>query len=543
MTTPAATADGETSPRRVDVLVVGAGFSGLYQLHLLRSRGFRVLVLEAGDDVGGTWYWNRYPGARCDIESMAYSYSFDDSLQQQWHWPHRFAYQPDILRYARHVAERFDLRRDIRFCARVETASFDQARGEWTLTTTSGERHVAPFCVMATGCLSVPKHPDIPGVQDFAGPLYHTADWPTAGVDFHGQRVGIVGTGSSGIQCIPLVAAKARHLTVFQRSPNFSVPSWNAPLPPAREAEIKRGYAHLRAKARNSLAGDFLDENVLALAEAPPQVQRRELERSWRAGGFDIQYRFSDLFTNEAAAAVAADFVRERIRDVVHDPEVAERLCPYDHPLGAKRLCVDDGYFQTYNRDNVTLVDLRATPIETLVAEGVRTGGTTHALDALVLATGFDAMTGALTRIDIRGRDGRSLRDAWTGGPGIYLGLAVAGFPNLFTITGPGSPSVMTNMFTAIEQHVRWVGECLSHLREHGIGRIEAEADAQSRWVAHVNETANATFYPRANSWYVGANVPGKSRVFMAYVAGMKSYSDICDAVAANGYEGFILQR
>jgi cyclohexanone monooxygenase len=533
--------DGKDLRNRRDVVVVGAGFAGMYMLHLLRQRGFRVQVLEAGDDVGGTWYWNRYPGARCDIDSMAYSYSFDDDLQQEWHWPHRFAYQADILRYARHVAERFDLRRDILFGTEVTSAVFDEDASEWTLTTAHGERYIAPFCIMATGCLSVPKVPDIPGLDDFAGALYHTADWPREEIDFSGQSVGIIGTGSSGIQCIPIIARQAKHLTVFQRTPNFNVPSWNAPIPPEQEAEIKKNCAYYREKARHSISADFLDEARLELAEASDEVRRQELEKCWQAGGFDIQYAFSDLFTSEEASDIACEFVRDKIREIVRDPKVAETLCPYDHPIGSKRLCVDDAYYQTYNRDNVMLADLRCTPIKRIVPEGVRASDTTFELDALVLATGFDAMTGALTRIDIRGRDGRSLREAWAGGPRAYLGLAIADFPNLFTITGPGSPSVLTNMMVAIEQHVNWVGDCLVHMREHGIVEIEASTAAQDDWVRHVNETAEATLYPRANSWYVGANVPGKARVFMPYVAGQGPYKEICDRIAGYHYEGFKL--
>ncbi len=530
---------GTSQTETFDIAVVGAGFAGMYLLHVLRQEGFRVVVLEAGDGVGGTWYWNRYPGARCDIDSMAYSYSFDDALQQEWHWPHRFAYQPDILRYARHVADRFDLRRDIRFGFTVTQAVFDDAGSSWTLTSEDGTKIAARFCVMATGCLSVPKVPDVPGVENFAGPVYHTANWPQEGVDFSGRRVGVIGTGSSGIQCIPLIADQAEALTVFQRTPNFNMPSWNGPLAKETEAEIKANYGYYRDKARNSLSADFWDENRMALMEASPEERRRELEACWQAGGFDIQYAFSDLFTDEQASEIACEFVRDKIREIVEDPQVAEALCPRDHPLGSKRLCVDDRYYQTYNRPHVRLVDLRRSPIETVTAEGVRVGDELIELDDLVLATGFDAMTGALTRIDIRGRDGLSLRDAWAAGPRSYLGLAIAGFPNLFTITGPGSPSVLTNMMVAIEQHVEWVRECLVDLRARGVSSIEATEAAQEDWVRHVAETAEGTLYPRANSWYVGANVPGKARVFMAYVGGQKPYSDICDRVADNDYEGF----
>ena len=510
-------------------------------LHYMRERGFRARVLEAASDVGGTWYWNRYPGARCDVESRSYSYSFSEAWQQDWHWPHRYACQPDILRYAQAFAERHDLRRDIHFDTRVDSAVFDEDKSEWTLACDGGARFAARFCVMATGCLSAPKVPDIPGIDDFQGRLCHTANWPWDEVDFSGQRVGVIGTGSSGIQCIPIIARQARHLTVFQRTPNFSVPSWNEALSAEEEADIKGHYAGLRDKARRSVSGDFPDENFMTLSSATPEQRERQLERSWRQGGFNLQYAFSDLLSDPAANEVAAEFVRNKIRQAVHDPAVAEMLCPKTHPIATKRLCVDDDYFETYNRTNVTLVDLRKTPIDRVTAGGVRTGDMDYPLDCLVLATGFDAMTGALTKIDPRGSNGVSLRDKWAEGARSYLGLAVAGFPNLFTVTGPGSPSVLCNMVLAIEQHVEWIGACLCYLRAKGVRRIEAREEAENGWVAQVNDDAERTLYPRANSWYVGANVPDKARVFLPYVSGFNSYSDICDRVAANDYEGFQL--
>ncbi len=529
--------------RRCDVIVVGAGFSGMYLLHHLRERGFDARAIEAGGDVGGTWYWNRYPGARCDIESLAYSYSFDEAWQQEWRWKERYSVQPDILDYARAFAERFDLRRDIHFETRVRSARFDPERNEWTLATDRGSRFVAPFCVMATGCLSVPKVPDLPGIDDFEGERYHTARWPHETVDFSGKRTGIIGTGSSAVQSIPVIARQAKHLTVFQRTPNFSIPAWQGPLTDEEDRRTKRDYAKYRAISRRSICGDFAEENVMALLEATPGERERELEKRWRLGGFHYQYAFSDALTDPEANAIAADFVRDRIRERVHDPEVAEILCPRDHPFGTKRLCVDTDYYETFNRDNVTLVDLRRTPISNIGRRAVVTSAAELELDALVLATGFDAMTGALTSIDIRGPGGVSLEDEWEGGARSYLGLAVAGFPNLFTVTGPGSPSVLANMMVAIEQHVQWIVGCLSHLREHGIERIEARAEAQQAWVEHVNESAERTLYPRANSWYVGANVPGKARVFLPYVNGVKTYDDICERVRAKGYEGFRLDR
>ena len=535
----AASTAGGSAARRRDVIIVGAGFSGMYMLHHLRELGFRAQVIEAADGVGGTWYWNRYPGARCDVESRAYSYSFDEAWQQEWRWPERYSVQPDILEYARAFSERFDLRRDVRFRTRVTRALFDEERNEWTLDTGEGARFTAPVCVMATGCLSVPKAPDLPGLDDFEGERYHTAKWPHEPVDFTGKRVGVIGTGSSAVQCIPIIARQARHLTVFQRTPNFSIPAWQAPLSDAEDRRTKREYSKYREIARNSIAGDFAEENVMALLPATPRERERELEKRWRLGGFHYQYAFSDLLTDPAANAIAAEFVRGKIRARVKDPELAETLCPRDHPFGTKRLCVDTGYYETYNRGNVTLVDLRRTPILRITPEGVRTRGAEHACDALVLATGFDAMTGALTGIEVRGRGGASLGEAWAGGARTYLGLAVAGFPNLFTVTGPGSPSVLANMMVAIEQHVQWIGACLGHARERGLGCIEARVEAQDAWVEHVNRTADRTLYPRADSWYVGANVPGKPRVFLPYVNGVRSYDDVCRRVVSQGYEGF----
>ena len=537
----AARAVPDAEPERCDVIIVGAGFSGMYMLHHLRELGFRARAIETARDVGGTWYWNRYPGARCDIESLAYSYSFDEEWQQQWRWRDRYAVQPDILQYARAFSERFDLRCDIRFETRVSSARFDDERREWTLATDRGTRFVAPFCVMATGCLSVPKVPDLPGIEDFEGELYHTARWPHEGVSFAGKRTGIIGTGSSAIQSIPIIANEAKHLSVFQRTPNFSIPAWQGPLTDEEDQRTKRDYAQYRALSRNSICGDFAEENVMALLEAAPGARERELEKRWQMGGFNYQYAFSDALIEPEANEIAAEFVRDKIRARVEDPEVAEMLCPRDHPFGTKRLCVDTDYYETFNRGNVTLVDLRRTPISRIGRNAVVTSDAEFALDALVLATGFDAMTGALTSIDIRGTGGVALKEAWAAGAPNYLGLAVAGFPNLFTVTGPGSPSVLANMMLAIEQHVQWIGACLSHLRERGIGRIEARGEAQQAWVEHVNESAEGTLFPRANSWYVGANVPGKARVFLPYVNGVKIYNDICERVRSQGYEGFRL--
>ena len=524
-----------------DVIIVGAGIAGMYMLHRLRQLGLTATVIEAGDGVGGTWYWNRYPGARCDVESMSYSYSFSKELQQEWTWPHRYAAQPDILRYANYVADRFDLRKDITFNTRVMSALFDEESSRWIVTMDTGERSSARFLVMATGCLSVPKTPDLPELQSFQGHVLHTASWPAEGVDFSGKTVGIIGTGSSGIQSIPIIAAQARHLTVFQRTPNFSIPAWNAPQAPEKTAEMKRNYDALREKSRNSYAGDYADEYYVSVLDLAPEEREAHFEKRWREGGFNFQYAFADVMVSAEANRFAAEFVRNKIRAKVRDPNVAELLCPKDYPIGTKRLCVDTNYYETFNRDNVILVDIKSDPIGEVTANGVRTRGAEYRFDVLVLATGFDAMTGALTNIDIRGRGGVSLKDQWRSGAEAYLGVAIAGFPNLFTVTGPGSPSVLANMILAGEQHVEWIADLLRHAKEKDINCVEADRRAQSEWTREVSESAARTLYVKANSWYIGANVPGKPRKFLCYVGGFNTYSRICAEVAASGYPGLRL--
>jgi len=525
----------------LDSMIVGAGVSGLYMLHRLRGLGHATVVLEAGDGIGGTWYWNRYPGARCDIESLEYSYSLSEDLQQEWHWPDRYSLQPDILRYVNHVADRFDLRRDVRLATRVTRATFDEVARRWTIETDTGSVLTATYLIMATGCLSVPRVPELEGLEDFGGRWYHTGAWPHDGVDFTGRRVGIIGTGSSGIQAIPIIARQARHLTVFQRTPNFSVPAWNGPLDPDVEASFKADYGANREIARRSDSGTTLEASTTPTHAMAPEVAKAELERRWAQGGFNMELVFADETTDANANAIVAEFARRKIRDRVKDPAVAALLCPTDHPFATKRLCVDTDYFETYNRDNVTLVDIRAEPIARATPAGVRTAAREVALDDIVFATGFDAMTGALMAVDIRGRGGQSLRAAWAAGPRSYLGLMVAGFPNLFTVTGPGSPSVLSNMMTSIEQHVEWIAACLGHLRDRHIRLIEPSAETEQRWTDHVREVGDQTLYPRANSWYMGANIPGKPRVFMPYVGGVGAYRTICEGVAEHGYEGFAL--
>ena len=527
--------------RELDAVVVGAGFAGLYMLHSLRGLGLSARVFEAGDGIGGTWYWNRYPGARCDVESLDYSYSFSDELQQEWQWTERYASQPEILTYINHVADRFDLRRDIQCGTRVTAAVFDESATRWTVETDRGDRVSARFCIMATGCLSSAQAPKFPGLESFEGRWYHTGRWPHEGVDFTGQRVGVIGTGSSAIQSIPIIAAQARHLYVFQRTPNYSIPAHNAPLDREFERRVKADYAEFRRQARESRVGFVMERNEVSALAVAREQREGEYEKRWSRGGLGFSSTFADLLTSQEANDTAAAFFRDKIRSIVRDPAVAEALTPRDYPLGTKRLCVDTGYYATFNRDNVTLIDIRATPIETITPAGLRTREAEYTLDSLVFAIGFDAMTGALLGVDIRGRDGRTLREAWAAGPKTYLGLGVAGFPNFFMITGPGSPSVLSNMIVSIEQHVDWIAACVTFMRERGHAAIEPEAGAQEAWVAHVNEVGNLTLYPRANSWYMGANVPGKPRIFMPYIGGVGTYRQICDDVAAKGYTGFTL--
>jgi len=526
-----------------DVVIVGAGFAGMYMLHRARLLGLRVCAIEKATDVGGVWYWNRYPGARCDVESLQYSYSFSEELQQEWHWSERFAAQPEILTYASHVADRFDLRRDIRFSTGVTEAHYDEAAALWQLQTDQGESLTTRFCIMATGCLSNARTPPLPGLDDFTGKTYHTGEWPHEGVDFSGQRVGVIGTGSSGLQAIPMLAAQAKELVVFQRTPNFSLPARNAPMDEAYEKAWKAQYPKKRQKAREeTLSGVLYDRSSLKAHESSAEDRQSEYERRWAGGGINFMHSFNDLMQNMSSNETAADFVRAKIRATVHKPEVAELLAPKDHPIGSKRICVDSNYYATYNRENVTLVDLRAAPIVSITPTGLQTADQHYQLDSLVFATGYDAMTGALLKMNITGRNGKSLADCWQDGPRTYLGLAIAGFPNMFTITGPGSPSVLSNMIFAIEQHVDWIVDCLSHLRVQNITSIEADAQAQEAWVEHVNHVADQTLFPLANSWYMGANVPGKPRVFMPYAGGVGPYRQKCDDVAAKGYEGFHLQ-
>lgn len=535
-----------TQTNDYDMLIVGAGFAGLYQLYRAREMGLRTRLLEAGDGVGGTWFWNRYPGARCDVESLDYSYSFSPELEQEWVWSERYAPQEEILRYINHVADRFALRPDIQLNTRVSAATFDEGTGRWHVSAQSGERFVARFLVMATGALSLPQRPSLKGLENFAGGIYHSAQWPKEGVDFTGRRVALIGTGSSGVQMTPVIAQQAAQLTVFQRTANFSVPAHNVTFTPESLAAAKARYPERRALGREAITGQFLNANTKTAAEMTDEERRAELEYRWKGagGGFRMLRTFADQMCDERTNRMVAQFAREKIRAKVKDPRKAQLLCPKDDlPFGTKRLCVDSHYYETFNRDNVDIVDIRATPIVAATRSGLRTTEAQLEFDDIVFATGFDAMTGALMAIDIRGAGGVSLRERWKDGPMAYLGLGVAGFPNMFVITGPGSPSVLSNVVHSIETHVDWIMRLIRRMDAHRLARVEPSEEAQLRWVKRCEEEANKTLYPRANSWYTGANVSGKPRVFMAFVSGVPVYRRIIEQVEANDYDGFVFAQ
>ena len=535
-------ASNKSKPEAYDVVVVGAGFAGMYMLHRLRGQGFSVRVYEQGGDVGGTWYWNRYPGARCDVESMQYSYSFSEELQQEWNWSERYAPQPEILKYANHVADRFNLRPDIQLNTRVDRAVFDDSDNAWSVTTSDGKTVSARFVVLATGCLSNARMPDIKGLKDFKGEVYHTGHWPHEQIDFTGKRVAVIGTGSSGIQSVPVIAEQASQLTVFQRTANFSIPARNAMLTEEERQAFRAKYPEIRRfareQSRNGIYTEMPDRGAL---EDGDNERHAKYEQRWANGGLTFMSVYNNLALDTAANDTAANFVREKIADIVKDPETAKLLQPNNHPIGSKRICIDSDYFTTFNRPNVTLVDIRTNPIEAILPNAVRAGARDYEVDALVLATGFDAMTGSVAKIDIRGRNGLTLNQKWAEGPKTYLGLMSAGFPNLFIITGPGSPSVLSNMIVSIEQHVDWIADCVAYMRDRGLEAMEANKDAEEKWVTHVNEVAHTTLYPQANSWYMGANIPGKPQIFMPYIGGVGAYRQICNDVAAKGYEGFAM--
>jgi len=540
MVTRNESATGAPGAPDIDVVVVGAGFAGLYLLYRLRGLGFPTKVIESADDVGGTWYWNRYPGARCDIESIDYSYSFDPELETEWQWSERYATQPEILRYLGHVADKHALRRDIEFSTRVEAARWDGGASLWRLRTDRGDEIRCRFYVMASGCLSLPKALDIEGADRFAGEAYYTSRWPHRSVDFSGKRVAVIGTGSSAIQSIPIIAQQAAELTVFQRTPNFSRPAKNGPVSAAKKAAFDANPRAYREAARMSGAGVPREVPMVRALQVSAAERLAKYEEAYESGDLlALSGTFTDIGANPEANETVCEFLRGKIRSIVRDPETAEALCPKNHFYGTKRPCIDTNYFETFNLPHVRLVDLRKDPIRTITEKGIDTASRSFEFDAIVFATGFDAMTGAIVAVDIEGRDGVALARKWADGPKQYLGLMTSGFPNFFTITGPGSPSVLSNMVVSIEQHVDWVSACLVHMREQHLTTIEPTPTAEVGWVQHVNDFADITLFPRANSWYMGANVPGKARVFLPYVGGVDRYRKTCAEVVSRGYLGF----
>ena len=533
--------DNHLESNAYDAIVVGAGFAGLYMLHRLRLQGMRVRVFEAGDGVGGTWFWNCYPGARCDVESMQYSYSFSEEIQQAWVWSERYPRQEEILKYINHVADHLDLRKDIQFNTRVIGGQFQPNSTTWSVQTSDGQSHTARFLITATGCLSASRVPDMPGLDGFKGEWFHTGQWPKTPVDFKGKRVGVIGTGSSGIQLIPMIAKEAKELVVFQRTPNFSIPAWNRPLSIEEQDAWKVNYAEHRQRARNTRSGILYDYSTRSTPEVSKQDRDAEYERRWAKGGANFTHAFNDIFTNRESNELAAEFVRNKIRSIVKDPSIADRLTPKDHAIGTKRICVDTDYYKTFNDAHVKLIDIRATPLQEIKPNGIETSDALFELDCIVFATGYDAVTGALERLNLQGEKGQLLKDEWTSGPRTYLGLMTVGFPNLFFITGPGSPSILTNVIVSIEQHVDWIARCIQHMNATQKSKIQAQASAQEVWVQKVNDLAKNTLFPASDSWYMGANVPGKPRVFLPFIGGLGTYTEICEQVISDGYSGFDL--
>lgn len=530
-----------TPPPELDVLVIGAGFSGLYTLHRLRQRGFAVHVIDDAAEVGGVWYINRYPGARCDIESVDYCYSFDDAIVQDWTWTERYPAQPEILEYIRFVAGRLDLHRNVTLGTKVTELLFDEVGDIWRAATDHGDVVTARHVVMATGQLSAPILPRIPGVGDFAGPSYHTARWPHGGVDLTGRRVGVIGTGSSGTQAIPQLAKQADELFVFQRTPHYVVPAENRTLEPDYIAEIKRDFQDHRESARHHPGGTHRVMRDQSALDTPDDEFRATMEEYWRRGGPDILAAYRDVRTDLAAADKVGAFVCDKIREIVKDPATAQALCPKDYPFGTKRLVLEINYFETFNRPNVRLIDVAADPIQRITPTGVQTAGGDYPVDVLVYATGFDAMTGALNAIDIRGIGGHTLKEKYSAGPSAYLGITAAGFPNMYFVAQAGTPSVLSNVMVSIEQHVEWITDLIEHMRAAHLRRADVDETREAEWVAEVNRLANETLFPVGKSWYLGDNVEGKPRAFLVYLGGVGKYRDVCDEVAADGYRGFVL--
>ena len=534
----------DTTTTHYDAVVIGAGFAGMYMLKRLRDdQGMNVQVYERGSGVGGTWFWNRYPGARCDSESYVYCFSFDDDLLQEWNWSGKYPEQPEILSYLNHVADRFDLRSGIQFNTSVTAARFNDDTGLWEVETDQGDHVTAQYVVTAIGCISTGQIPQIPGLDSFEGEWHHTGAWPHEGVEFEGKRVAVIGTGSSGIQSIPVIARESEHLTVFQRTPQYTIPAQHGTVDQAFLKEVKANYRQILDEAKHTAAGFPYDASETSALEVSDEERQETYERLWEKGGFHFMLgSYSDIATDRRANDTASEFIRQKIREIVNDPETAERLVPRDHPFSSKRALIDTNYFDTYNRDNVDLVDIRHFPIEEITPTGLRTSdGQEYEVDTIVFATGYDAMTGTFFNIDIAGREGRQLKEKWSDGPTTYLGLATADFPNMFMITGPQSPSVLSNMPVSIEQHVEWISDFIEYLREHAIDVVDADPQAEVDWVQHVSDIADQTMYMLADSWYLGANIPGKPRVFMPYAGGVGPYRERCDEIASNSYEGFVM--
>jgi len=530
---------GQAVPKSCDVVIVGGGVGGLYALYKMRQQGRSVRLFEAGSDVGGTWYWNCYPGARVDIPSYEYSYSFDPELQREWRWPEKYSAQPELQRYFRHVVDRYGLRDGITLSTRVTTSKFDERTSRWHVETDTGEKVDCRFLIMATGPLSEPIYPRIEGRERFKGDAVHTGRWAQGGADVAGKRVAVIGTGSTGAQVSPELAKTAKKLFLIQRTPAYSVPSQNRPLSDEEHEEILAKYDAIRERARRNRSNLGIEVSEESALEVDPETRERIYEERWQMGGLGFTAAFEDLYTSVEANATAAEFVRKKIREIVKDKDLAGRLMP-DTLIGAKRLCVDNGYFQMFNRGNVELVDLRENNLLEITENGLMFEKGELPVDVIVFATGFDAITGALLKIDIKGRDGLTLREAWQDGPETWLGLATAGFPNLFLVNGPGSPAGLANMVVLAEDNVNWIAECINHMDCVGAKTIEAESTAQSKWFAHLTEMANASIYPLANSWYVGANVPGKPRKFVSHMD-YPEYMKACQESSEAGYSGFIL--
>ena len=525
---------------RFDAVIVGAGFTGLYMLHVLRQKGFTARLVDAASGVGGTWYWNRYPGARCDIESMQYSFQFSEELQQEWEWTERYASQPEILAYIEHVAERFDLTRDIQFDTRVEAATFNEDTGEWMVETDRGQALHARYFIMGVGCLSAPIKPTFEGEADFTGETYQTSIWPKEPVDFKGKRVGIIGVGSSAIQAGPLIAEEAEHVYIYQRTPNYVVPSQNRPLTPEEVRDIKSDYKGFRAKAYAGLTAFLFERHDQSVFDLTPHERRARFDNYWNIGGLPFLGAFNDILFNDDANQACIDYWRSRIEEIIDDPKLVDLLTP-DEEFGCKRLCSGTGFYEMFNRDNVTLVDVRGTGIERFTPTGLRAEGVDYNLDTIIFATGFDAMTGSVTRIRITGKGGQTIQQKWAEGPKTYLGLMISGFPNMFNMVSAGSPSVLATMVTAAEQHGDWVGECLDHMRETGKTVIEATPEAEAEWTAEVKRAGDASLRTNCDSWYVGSNIEGKARAFAPYIGGWPPYVARCNAETASKYENCVL--